>query len=56
MQDHGAFDLDRCREMDFDQLLRFTEDSLARGSDPDPAVIAPTGRMSFDTSCRCCAS
>jgi hypothetical protein len=47
MQDHAAFDLDRCREMDFGQLLRFTEDSLARLSEPDPGVDRPHSPEEF---------
>ena len=47
MQDHTAFDLDRCRDMDFGQLLQLIEDSLARLSEPDPTVERPHSPEEF---------
>ncbi len=47
MHDHATFDLDRCREKDFVELLRFIEESLARLSDPDPGGERPHSLEEF---------
>src|SRR5215208_18773 len=47
MYENAASYLDRCREMDFSELLRFVEDSLERISEPDPAYDRPHTEEEF---------
>jgi polyhydroxyalkanoate synthesis regulator phasin len=47
MYENAASYLDRCREMDFSELLRFVEDSLERISEPDPAGDRPHTEEEF---------
>lgn len=47
MDDGAAFDLDPCREMGFDELARFVEDSLGRVFAPDPDGERPRREGEF---------
>jgi|SRR5215203_2632678 len=47
MYENAASYLDRCREMDFSELLQFIEDSLESFSEPDPAYDRPHTEEEF---------